>query len=220
MLRYLLGRLTPSRLVRRYFLREANDRTRMLRELMGELSRLSSYPEIERTIVSRLDNMFQPEFMAIREGQPEQLAELAIPITGPQGQVEDQLVLGRRKSDQRYSEQEREMLKLIASHVGLVRKNLLLAAAQFDAVLTERARIARDLHDTMSQGFAGISLFLEAAHKAMAELGGEALKRAYSPRRVFRKCATLRASSEEPMFESRPARADQPRITTFGDRCC
>ena len=195
----------------RYFLREANDRTRMLRELMGELSRLGSYPEIERTIVSRLDNMFQPEFVAIREGQPEQLAELTIPITGPQGQVEGQLVLGRRKSDERYSEQEREMLKLIASHVGLVRENLLLAAAQFDAVLTERARIARDLHDTMSQGFAGISLFLEAAHKAMPESGGEALTYLDEARSLAKASIQevrdsvrgLRASSEESMFEAR-----------------
>jgi signal transduction histidine kinase len=195
----------------RYFLREANDRTRMLRKLMGELSRLGSYAEIERTIVSRLDNMFQPEFVAIREGQPIHLAELTIPITGPQGQVEGQLVLGRRKSDERYSEQERELLKLIASHVGLVRENLLLAAARFDAVLTERARIARELHDTMSQGFAGISLFLEAAHKAMPESGGEALTyldeaRALakaSIREVRDSVRGLRASSEESMFEAR-----------------
>ena len=195
----------------RYFLREANDRIKMLRELMGELSRLGSYPEIERTIVSRLDNMFQPEFVAIREGQLAELAELTIPITGPQGQVEGQLVLGRRKSDERYSEQEREMLKLIASHVGLVRENLLLAAAQFDAVLTERARIARDLHDTMSQGFAGISLFLEAAHKAMPESGGEALTYLDEARSLAKASIQevrdsvrgLRASSEESMLEAR-----------------
>ena len=136
---------------------------------------------------------------------------LVIPVPGPLGQVEGHLVLGKRKSDEPYSKQERELLALIAAHMGLVRENLLLAAAQFDAVLAERARIARELHDTMSQGFAGISLYLEAAHKTMPTEGGEALSYLDEARALAKSSIQevrdsvrgLRASSEESIFEAR-----------------
>ena len=166
--------------------------------------------EAVRLLVARLDQIFQPEFIAIRHESGEDYA-LLIPIPGPLGQVEGHLVLGKRQSDEPYSKQERELLTLIAAHLGLVRENLLLAAAQFDAVLAERARIARELHDTMSQGFAGISLYLEAAHKTMPAEGGEALiyldeARALaksSIQEVRDSVRGLRASSEESIFEAR-----------------
>ena len=41
------------------------------------------------------------------------------------------------------------------------------------AVLGERNRMAREIHDTMAQGFTGIVLQLEAAEQAMAESSGE-----------------------------------------------
>jgi signal transduction histidine kinase len=39
--------------------------------------------------------------------------------------------------------------------------------AQFAAVLVERSRLARDIHDTLAQGFVGISLQIEAVGKMM-----------------------------------------------------
>jgi signal transduction histidine kinase/ligand-binding sensor domain-containing protein len=41
--------------------------------------------------------------------------------------------------------------------------------AQYEATLAERARIAQDLHDTLLQGFAGVTLQLEAAELALPE---------------------------------------------------
>jgi signal transduction histidine kinase/ligand-binding sensor domain-containing protein len=41
--------------------------------------------------------------------------------------------------------------------------------AHFDATLSERARIAQELHDTLLQGFAGVTLQLKAAELALPE---------------------------------------------------
>lgn len=40
---------------------------------------------------------------------------------------------------------------------------------QYEATLTERARIAQDLHDTLLQGFAGVTMQLKAAELALPE---------------------------------------------------
>jgi signal transduction histidine kinase len=41
--------------------------------------------------------------------------------------------------------------------------------AQYEATLAERARIAQDLHDTLLQGFAGVTLQLKTAELALPE---------------------------------------------------
>jgi len=56
-------------------------------------------------------------------------------------------------------------LLLLAAGVALVvlllRRRLLVAQRQFNAVLGERNRIAREIHDTLAQGYVGISVQLE-----------------------------------------------------------
>jgi signal transduction histidine kinase/ligand-binding sensor domain-containing protein len=52
--------------------------------------------------------------------------------------------------------------------------------AHYEVTLAERARIAQDLHDTLLQGFAGVTLQLKAAEQALPEDAGaaaEALQR-------------------------------------------
>lgn len=46
------------------------------------------------------------------------------------------------------------------------------AQAQFVAILTERTRIAREIHDTLAQGFAGISVQLEVLSDRMHDASG------------------------------------------------
>jgi len=53
--------------------------------------------------------------------------------------------------------------------VGLYRFRVRHIEAQFSAVLAERNRIAREIHDTLAQGFAGISLQLEAVDETLSE---------------------------------------------------
>jgi ligand-binding sensor domain-containing protein/signal transduction histidine kinase len=56
------------------------------------------------------------------------------------------------------------MLLLAAAAAGiflLLRRRLRLAEREFQAVLGERSRIAREIHDTLAQGYVGISIQLE-----------------------------------------------------------
>jgi PAS domain S-box-containing protein len=58
-----------------------------------------------------------------------------------------------------------------------VAAELVIAAARHahqDAVLEERTRMAREIHDTLAQGFAGITTQLEAAEAALANVPGPA----------------------------------------------
>jgi signal transduction histidine kinase/ligand-binding sensor domain-containing protein len=50
---------------------------------------------------------------------------------------------------------------LIGGVVYLLRRRLRLAEREFKAVLGERSRIAREIHDTLAQGYVGISVRLE-----------------------------------------------------------
>jgi ligand-binding sensor domain-containing protein/signal transduction histidine kinase len=57
---------------------------------------------------------------------------------------------------------------------GLYRLRLRQMHARFAAVLAERNRMAREIHDTLAQGFAGISAQLESMTEMMSDLPQEA----------------------------------------------
>ena len=58
---------------------------------------------------------------------------------------------------------------LIASGWGLYQLRLRQLASRFALVLEERARMAREIHDTLAQGFVGISSQLDAVAMAMPD---------------------------------------------------
>jgi signal transduction histidine kinase len=198
--------------VDRWFFRESIDSAKLLRCLLGEIARLGSYEEIVEIVERRLTEIFAPASVSIADASaPVPESALSIPIRSPAGQIESRLLLGPKKSEEPYTASERELLELVGTQVGLVRENLLLAAERFDAVLSERTRIARELHDTMSQGFAGISLYLEAARKSMTvspEKTGEYLEAARtlaktSIQETRDSVRGLRASAEDSSLEKR-----------------
>jgi signal transduction histidine kinase/ligand-binding sensor domain-containing protein len=61
------------------------------------------------------------------------------------------------------------ILALLAAAVGIHRLRLAQVQARFGAVLAERSRIARDLHDTLEQAFTGLALQLDAAVARLAQ---------------------------------------------------
>jgi signal transduction histidine kinase len=84
------------------------------------------------------------------------------------------------------------MLALVASGAGLwVRTTANRKRQQYQAVLTERSRVGRELHDTLEQGLAGISLQLEAVAGSL-ETSPEAARRSLDVARQM-----LRYSQEE-----------------------
>ena len=65
-------------------------------------------------------------------------------------------------------------LLLIPFGIGIHLLRLSILQRRFDAITAERARIARDIHDTLAQGFAGVALQLEGASQEMARDHGTA----------------------------------------------
>jgi signal transduction histidine kinase len=101
------------------------------------------------------------------------------------------------------------LIALIASGAGLwvwmIAKEHRLAREQYRAILAERVRLARELHDTLEQGLAGIKLQLEAvagslegspetARRAL-EVAGEMLR--YSMEEARRSVMDLRSQALE-----------------------
>jgi signal transduction histidine kinase len=85
-----------------------------------------------------------------------------------------------------FSAEEAALLASIAEQVGVAVENAqLYEQAEALAVAEERQRLAREIHDTLAQGFTGIKLQLEAVESALErEEAGLALARLSSARRL------------------------------------
>ena len=101
-------------------------------------------------------------------------AALLVPVIAEGPVLSGVIVLGERKSHLPYSEQDRHMLEALAAQLALAHQNDLLAAERTEAVTGERSRIARELHDTLAQGFAGINMHLECGKRLMETDIGQA----------------------------------------------
>jgi len=66
------------------------------------------------------------------------------------------------------------VIALIAAAWAIYQLHLRQIRYRFSLVLEERARLAREIHDTLAQGFVGISSQLDAVAMAMPEGGGKA----------------------------------------------
>jgi ligand-binding sensor domain-containing protein/signal transduction histidine kinase len=60
-------------------------------------------------------------------------------------------------------------LLLIGIAMGIYRLRVRAIRSQFDAILAERTRIAREIHDTLAQGFVGVSTQLELTAHLLAQ---------------------------------------------------
>jgi signal transduction histidine kinase/streptogramin lyase len=57
----------------------------------------------------------------------------------------------------------------LAIHRSRTRRAMAVAGVRFDAMLAERTRLARELHDTLLQGFTGITLQLDGVRSTLEE---------------------------------------------------
>ncbi|MBI3209257.1 MAG: GAF domain-containing protein [Candidatus Solibacter usitatus] len=92
-------------------------------------------------------------------------AALLVPVISEENVLSGILVLGEKKSELPYTEEDRHLLEVLAGQLALAHQNDLLATERSEAVVEERNRIARELHDTLAQGFAGINLHLESGKR-------------------------------------------------------
>jgi signal transduction histidine kinase len=69
-----------------------------------------------------------------------------------------------------FSQEEIELSRALAHQATLaIQLTLLSAQSRQSAVMAERNRMARDIHDTLAQGFTGVIVQLEAAGEAMSQ---------------------------------------------------
>jgi signal transduction histidine kinase len=165
----------------------------------------------------------------------ENQVELMISIPARDGSAAGALLLGAKKSEEPYTGRDIALLSAVADHLGLAQENHLLAVDRADAVLEERTRMARELHDTLAQGFAGISLHLESARMALpgqpATAGNhleqarqlaraslaEARRSVYALREPVRQAAALRQQLLEMAHQLTAGTSVEVRVETSGD---
>jgi signal transduction histidine kinase len=100
-------------------------------------------------------------------------AVLIIPLSS-KGQVNGMLSL-RFKDDRQFQEEELEIARALATQASLaIQLTQLARTARESAVLEERNRLAGEIHDSLAQSFAGISMQLSAAGRAMARKSKDA----------------------------------------------
>ncbi|HEY2424090.1 MAG TPA: sensor histidine kinase [Chthoniobacterales bacterium] len=93
---------------------------------------------------------------------------LLIPLSS-KGQVTGMLSF-RFKDDRQFQEEELEIARALATQASLaIQLTQLARTARESAVLEERNRLAAEIHDSLAQSFAGISMQLSAAGRAMAQ---------------------------------------------------
>jgi len=172
-----------QRFVDRWFLRERFDREKLVRGMLAEIASAESFPDVAAIVDHRLRSIYSAEFVELRETPAKASVDhsesdgLCIPFAGAGGDTVGWLLLGPRRSDETYAPADVELIDLVASQVGLMRHMFRVSARAADvdhAVLEERTRIAQELHDTVEQGFAGISLYLTAAGRTIQNSPGKA----------------------------------------------
>ena len=130
----------------------------------------------EPIIVLRLDS---PLAMWIPEGRrahlvAEGIKALLIITLSSKGQVNGKLSF-RFKDDRQFQEEELEIARALATQASLaIQLTQLARTARESAVLEERNRLAGEIHDSLAQSFAGISMQLSAAGRAMARKSKDA----------------------------------------------
>jgi signal transduction histidine kinase len=102
-------------------------------------------------------------------GHPPMRSFLGVPIS-VRGEVFGNLYLTDKQSDEAFSDVDEELVVALASAAGVAIDNARLHARVRDvALLEERERIARDLHDTVIQQLFAIGLSLQATLRLVDE---------------------------------------------------
>lgn len=104
-------------------------------------------------------------------GQPKHLIQdfrswFVVPLTVKEIQIGIMVVTHRQANY--YNHSNREIVELFANHVAIAIQNAqLYRQAQISAVLKERNRLARELHDSVAQSLFSINLYANATSRAL-----------------------------------------------------
>jgi PAS domain S-box-containing protein len=120
----------------------------------------------EQTPETPLPDTLQAAGFRVYLGVPIRAKEMALGVLS---------VLGRQ--EQQFNEGEVALLTSIADQLGIAIENeRLQKEAQQAAVMKERARLARELHDSVTQSLYSLTLFAEAGREMVESGGSEAIR--------------------------------------------
>ncbi len=147
--------------------------------LQRGLSELAERPELQTTVDALSAPVLKTMEPHIEEDvrlgpRWDQLAPLrllalaALPI-----QAKDKLLgtlsLATRRGSRTFSAEDRRLLRAISGQIGVVVENAhLYEEARQRAVIEERNRLARELHDSVTQSLYGVTLYAEAASRLLS----------------------------------------------------
>ncbi len=143
-----------------------------------------------------------PRFQWWPEAHPQMSSFLGVPIVS-QGNVIGAFYLTDKMEAETFSETDQKTIEMLAAHAAVAIENARLYERSREAsVIEERNRLARELHDSVSQTLFGIALTAEAAATTVDE----------EPHVAKRQLETLRDSARAAhhemrslIFELRPA---------------
>jgi signal transduction histidine kinase len=118
-----------------------------------------------------------PESYGFPPNHPPMESFLGVPVTF-KGEVVGRLYLTNKQSAPEFSAEDQALLETFALHAGIAIENArLLGQVQRLAVVDERDRISRDLHDSVIQMIYAVTLSLDDVPELVSEAPAEARKR-------------------------------------------
>lgn len=110
-----------------------------------------------------------PRFWGWPAAHPDMRSFLGVPIVA-ESRVIGAIYVTDKEDAPEFSDQDQETIELLAEHAAVAIENVRLwERSQELAMLEERAHLARELHDTMTQRLFSLSLTAEAAAGALGE---------------------------------------------------
>ncbi|AMB57778.1 hybrid sensor histidine kinase/response regulator transcription factor [Microterricola viridarii] len=132
-------------------------------------------------IVRARDSVLFDEYSEVRGGHIHDAERaslhgvIGVPIRWD-GRIIGSAVVFSREAGRRFTDADARLVELFATHAAIAITNARLHALTADreresAVLDERERVVRDLHDTIGRGLVSVLLHLDAAEKASTDAG-------------------------------------------------
>jgi len=141
-----------------------------------------------------------PRYLRVESLRDVQSA-IAVPMRGREGMLGVLDIESDRPAD--FDESDTALLEALAAHVAVAIENArLYAQIREVGKLEERNRLAREIHDTLAQGFTGIVLQLEAAEQAMQSDQTGALEHLSRARQLARESL---AEARRSVWDLRPS---------------
>ena len=149
----------------------------------------------------------EPRYVSIEEAG-DTCSELAVPIMAS-GQVIGVLDVQSDRLNV-FDETDLTVVQSLAQQLGVAIENARLFDETRDlAVLAERTRMAREIHDTLAQGFTGIVLQLEAGEQALEDNSDEVGSHLELAKNLARQCL---AEARRTVWDLQPQALEESQL--------